>query len=188
MASLERLQAWLQSDATELVATIVADVQRHIATLRSKGDTFYGYAVLPGDYCTQPNPASLVVAFNRETDIAPENLEQPYYRYSVDEWQNYVHDGFDDTNSQLESHLAGFKELHTRANDSYLLDEYEIAFVEKTNRAILDAMLELKRNGTFGNDTFLIIWFSDSDDEIMNVSAKTLNEAQVYEQYASEFL
>ena len=187
MASHQQLKAWLESDASELVATIVADIQRHVNTLLSSGDSFYGYAALPGDYCTQPNPASLVVAFNRESDIASENSAEPYYRYSVDEWQNYVHDGFDDTNSKLKSQLAQFKELHSPAVDSYELDEYEIAFVDKTNRAILDALLELKRKGTFGSDTYLIIWFSDSDYEIMNDSAKALNDAEVYEQYAAEF-
>jgi hypothetical protein len=187
MAADEELKAWLESDASELVATIVADIQRHVGTLQSLGDSFYGYAVLPGDYCTQPNPASLVIAFNRESDIVPENSAEPYYRYSVDEWQNYVHDVFDDTNSKLQSQLAQFRELHTRADDSYQLDEYEIAFVAKTNRAILDALLELKRNGTFGNNKYLIIWFSDSDYEIMDDSAKALNAAEVYEQFAAEF-
>ena len=155
--------------------------------LQSSGDSFYGYAALPGDYCTQPNPASLVVAFNCESDIAPENATEPYYRYCVDEWQNYVHDEFDDTNSKLESLLAQFRELHICAADSYQLDEYEVAFVAKINRAILNALWELKRNGTFDNGTYLIIWFSDSDYEIMNESAKALNDAEVYQQYAAEF-
>jgi len=187
MASHEQLKAWLESDCSELIAAIVADIQRHVSTLQSSGDSFYGYAALPGDYCTEPNSASLVVAFNRESDVAPEYSAMAYYRYSVDEWQNYVHDGFDDTNALLESHLAQFKELHTPIDDSFQLDEYEIAFVAKTNRAILDSLLQLKRIGTFGNDTFLIIWFSDSDDEIMNDSAKALNSAEVYEKYAAEF-
>lgn len=187
MTSNEQLKAWLESDTSELVATIVADIQRHVKTLQSLGNSFYGYAVLPGDYSTQPNPASLVVAFNRESDIAPENLTQPYYRYSVDEWQNYVHEGFDDTNAKLESQLAQFKSLHARADDSAQLDEYEIAFIAKTNRVILDALSELKQNGTFGDDTYLIIWFSDCDYEIVNESARVLNDKDVYQLYAAEF-
>ena len=93
----------------------------------------------------------------RESDIAPENSADPYFRYSVDEWQNYVHDRFD------------------------------VTFVAETNRAILDALLELKQNGTFGNDKYLIVWFSDSDFEVMSHSAKALNDAEVYQQYAAEF-
>jgi len=187
MNSHDQLQSWLDSDAPELVAAIVADIERHVRELRSSGDSFYGYALLPGDYCTQPNPASLVVAFNRELDLAAGHSEEPYYRYSVDEWQNYVHDGFNDTNSALESQLQTFKQRHTRAEDSYQLDEYEIAFVAKINRAILAALVALKQNGTFDDGTYLIIWFSDSDAEIMNQSAKVLNSAQIYEQYACEF-
>ncbi|MCA9194147.1 MAG: DUF4303 domain-containing protein [Planctomycetales bacterium] len=187
MSSHKQLTAWLKSDASELVAAIVADIQRHVTTLHSSGDSFYGYAALPGDYCTQPNPASLVVAFNRESDLSPENTTDPYYRYSVDAWQHYVHDGFDNTNAQLESQLAKFKELHNRSDDGYHLDEYELAFVAKMNRAILDALLALRRNGTFANDTYLIIWVSDSEDEIMNESAKALNHEMVYQQYAAEF-
>jgi hypothetical protein len=187
MTSHDQLQAWLDSDAPELVAAIVADIQRHVCELRSSGNSFYGYAALPGDYGTQPSPASLVVAFNHESDLAAEHSNEPYYRYSVDEWQNYVHDGFDNANSALESQLSEFKKLHTRAEGSYQLDEYEIAFIAKTNRAVLKALMKLKQNGTFTDGTYLIIWFSDSEDEIVNESARALNTDQIYEQYASEF-
>lgn len=47
--------------------------------------------------------------------------------------------------------------------------------------------MELKQNGTFTDGTYLIIWFSDSEDKIVNESARALNTAQIYEQYASEF-
>lgn len=181
------LQTWLDSDAPDLVAAVVADIQRHVSKLRSAGDSFYGYAALPGDYWTQPDPASLVIAFNRESDIEAENSDDSYYRYSVDEWQNYVHDGFDDTNSALESQLATFKKLHAPIEDGDQSYDYEIAFVAKTNRAILAALMALKQNGTFPDGTYLIIWFSDSEAEIMNESAKALNSAQNYERYASEF-
>lgn len=183
----DQRQAWLDSDAPELVAAVVADIQRHVQKLRSAGDSFYGYAALPGDYCTQPNPASLAVAFNRESDIAADHSDEPYYRYSVDEWKNYVHDGFDHTNSAMKSQLDLFQEIHTIDKDSYQLDAYEIAFVAKINRAILAALMALKQKGTFGDETYVVIWFSDSDTEIMNQSAKALNSAEIYKQYASVF-
>lgn len=183
----DQLQTWLDRVAPEFVSAVVADIERHVRKLRSSSDSFYGYAALPGDYWTQPNPASLVVAFNRESDIAAENAGEAYYRYSVDEWQNYVHDGFDDSNSALESLLATFKKLHAQAEDSYQSNDYESAFVTKINRAILTSLMALKQNGTFADGTYLIIWFSDSDAEIMHQSAKALNNAQTYEQYAAEF-
>ncbi len=187
MTLRDQLRTWLDSNAPELVAAIVADIQRHVCDLRSSGDSFYGYAALPGDYCTQTNPASLVVAFNRESDLAAEHSNEPYYRYCVNEWQNYVHDGFENTNFVLESQLSEFKKLRTRAENTYQLDEYEIAFIAKTNRAVLKALVELKQNGTFNDETYLIIWFPDAEDEIVNESARVLNTAQIYEQYASEF-
>jgi hypothetical protein len=187
MTSNDRLKAWLENDTPELVATIVIDIQRHVTSLRSSGIIFCGYAVLPGDYCTQPNPASIAVAFNQECDVAPENTKDTYYRYSVDEWHNHVVEGFDASNSILESSLAQFQKLHTRASDNYELDECEVAFIDKTNRAILDALFELKRNGTFGDDTYLIIWYPDSDYEIVDESAKALNNAEVYKQYTATF-
>lgn len=148
---------------------------------------YYGYAVLPGDYCTQPNPASIVVAFNRESDVDQENANDVYYRYSVDEWQNYVHDGFDATNSRLQVSFDQFKKLHKSDSDSYQLDDDEIAYVAKINNAILDALKKLKTNGTFDDNTYLIIWYSDADYEIMNESARTLNRLEIFEKYASEF-
>jgi hypothetical protein len=184
---MDDLNAWLKSDDTKLVAAIVADIARHVSALRSSGEEFYGYAVLPGDYCTQPNPATLAVAFNRESDIAPENANDAYYRYSVDEWANLVRDGFEATNSQLRTSLEQFRSAHSRAPDSFQLDEFELAFVAKTNRAILHALLELKDGGVFDNNTYLIIWYSDANYEIMNESAQALNNPIVYEQYASEF-
>jgi Domain of unknown function (DUF4303) len=187
MTSNKELKDWLESNDPELVATIVDDIQRHVSMLRSSGDRFYGYALLPGDYCTEPNPATLSVAFNRDSDVAPENANDNYYRYSVDEWTNYIYDGFEASNSKLKSLLERFKSAHSRDPNSYRLDEYEMAFVAKTNRAVLNTMLELKKNGTFDNTTYLIIWFSDSDYDIMNESAKALNEPAVYEQYASVF-
>ena len=180
-------KAWLESDDPELVATIVADIERHISTLRSSGDTFYGYAILPGDYRTQPDPATLTVAFNRESDIAQKNANDPVYRYSVYEWKNYVHEGFEASESKLRSSLEHFRSLHSRKPGSSQIDDCEIAFVAKINRAILGAMLELKRKGTIGEDTFAVVWLPDSHDEIVDKSAMALNKPTVYKQFASLF-
>jgi hypothetical protein len=181
------LKAWLESDDPELTATIAADIKRHITALQSSGDTYYGYAALPGDYRTQPNPATLAVAFNRESDIAPENSHDAIYRYSVNEWKNYVHEGFEASNSKLKSSLEEFRSLHSSNPDSLQLDEHEIAFIAKTNRAILNALLELKRNGMLDEDTFAIVWFSDANDPIVEESARALNRQEVYKQFASVF-
>ncbi|MEZ6093177.1 MAG: DUF4303 domain-containing protein [Pirellulaceae bacterium] len=181
------INAWLVRDDSDLVNTIVTDVERHVASLRSNGDVFYGYAVLPGDYCTQPDPASIVVAFNRESDIRRENAQDVYYRYSVDEWQNYIHDGFDATNSLLKTLFDEFKQLHVDDPNNFQLDDTEVAYVAKINNAILNAMKTLKSNGTFETDTFVTIWFSDADYDIIIDSARMLNTPEIFEQFSSEF-
>lgn len=187
MTQNEEVQAWLDVDPVDLIDTIVADVERHVRQLRSSGQPFYGYAVLPSDYCTQPDPTSLVVAFNRESDLSPESSNDPYFRYSVGDWQNYVSDEFASTNAALSVQLAEFKERHTRAGDPYELDEYELAFVRRINQAMLAALLKMKRRGAFADDTYLIVWLPDSGDGIMGESAKALNSARIYSEYASEF-
>ncbi|BAY95233.1 MULTISPECIES: hypothetical protein [unclassified Tolypothrix] len=71
------LQAWLDRDDHELVDAIKSEIHDHVAKLHARGDQFYGYAILPGEFDTIHN---LVVAFNRESDIAPENVTDSYYR------------------------------------------------------------------------------------------------------------
>ncbi|MBI1247819.1 DUF4303 domain-containing protein [bacterium] len=178
------LESWLKSDDPDLIATIVADIKHHVATIRSAGQTFYGYAVLPDDYLAAYEPGSISVAFNRESDISPEHRKDaesyPYYRFSVDEWEHYVHEGFHATNFQLKSMWARFKE---DASSS----ELERAMFDKVNNDILQALLQLKVDGTFTKDDYVIIWIPDSDYDIMTKSAKALNSPEIFEQFSAEF-
>ena len=185
--STSEIKNWLKRDDSDLVNTIMADIRQHVETLRANGDSFYGYAVLPGDYCTQPDHASIVVAFNRESDLNSENAQDIYYRYSVDEWQNYIHDGFDATNSLLRTLFGEFKQLHVGDPGSLQLDDYELAYIDKINNAILDALKTLRSNGTFEIETYIIIWFSDADYDIINDSARILNTPEIFEAFSSEF-
>src|SRR5262245_21916658 len=89
-----------------LRTAIVVDIKRHVASLRLSGIEFYGYAALPPDYYTAFDPTTLAVAFNCESDVDTANRGSPYYRYSVDEWKHYVHDGFDAVNRELKSLLT----------------------------------------------------------------------------------
>ncbi len=179
------LDVFFRDGFGRLCAAVASDIKRHIATLRESGVDFYGYAAFPPDYYTAYDPTSLVVAFNCESDIDAENKNAPYsyYRYSVDEWQNYVHDGFDATNAELKALLSEFKRL-TETQDS---DDAPETFVASINQTILDALISLRKDGTFDGISYVVIWLSDSGDEIMNRSAKELNTADVYAAYATEF-
>lgn len=187
MTNVKELKAWLKQKDVELISALAGDIEKHVTKLLSKGEPFYGYAVLPGEYATQPDAATVHVAFNRESDIDPDNVGDIYYRYSVDEWKHRETKGFKASTSRLKASLKQFRTMHQKDEESYQLDEFEVAFVEKTNRSVLDALLQLKKKGLFDAKTFLIIWFSDSADEIVNESAKKLNARTVYKEFATEF-
>jgi hypothetical protein len=164
---------------SQLRMAIVADIKRHVASLHQNGIEFYGYAVLPPDYYTAFDPTTIAVAFNCESDIDDSNRGQSYYRYSVDEWQNYVHDGFDAVNRELKVLLT--------ANKSSEDDSIDDTFVNSVYQAALDAMQALRKDDTFDGVPYLVIWLSDSGDSILNRSAKLLNSTEVYAEFASEF-
>ncbi len=158
-----------------LRAATIDDIRRHVASLRQSGIEFYGYAVLPPDYYTAFDPTTLAVAFNCESDISPNNHDEPYYRYSVDEWRNYVHEGFDNVNRELKVLLPA---------TSPSIDD---AFVNSVYQTILDAMLALRHESAFDGVPYLVVWLSDSSDNILNRSVNLLNSEGIYSEFASEF-
>ena len=91
------LNTWLEKDEPKLVNTIIADIKNILKSIDFLKEEIYGFSILPGDYCTMPNPSSIGAVYNRETDIIEENKDDIYYRYSVNEWGNFIHEGFDHT-------------------------------------------------------------------------------------------
>ena len=147
-----KLQTWLDGDDFELINTIKSEICEHLAKLEVAGDDFYGYAVLPGEfYCIQ----NIFLVLNRESNIKSENSEDnTYYRYCVDEWENWEYDKFLKSNKLIDLRNSQFKELHPKKYpdktliEDFILDKLEIAHVDK----LLDAMIELKDDGVFDND------------------------------------
>ncbi|HEY9861572.1 MAG TPA: DUF4303 domain-containing protein [Candidatus Obscuribacterales bacterium] len=180
------LQVWLERNDLELVDAIKSEIYGHIVGLHARGEQFYGYAVLPGEFEAIHN---LFVAFNRESDIAPENANSNYYRYSVDEWSNYEHRKFPKSDAIIDSRNAQFKELHINDNlDNHVMDNWGIAHAIKLLTTILTAMNELRHDGLIGGDkSFAVIWIPDSDNGIICQSAKTLNSDTVYKIFMEEF-
>ena len=164
---------------SQLRKAIIADIKRHVASLHQTGVDFYGYSVLPPDYYTAFDPTTIAVAFNCESNIDDSNRGQSYYRYSVDEWQNYVQDGFDAVNHELKALLTA-----TKSSDDDSIDD---TFVTSVYQAVLDAMQALRNDDTFDGVPYLVIWLSDSGDSILNRSAKLLNSSEVYAEFGSEF-
>lgn len=168
-----------QNDFAKLSAAIVSDIKRHVASLRQSDVDVYGYASLPPDYYASFDPTTFAVAFNRESDIDPSKRGEPYYRYCVDEWQNYVHEGFDAVNGELKRLLE--------ANRLSADDSIDDAFVKSVYEAVLNAMLTLRKEHTFDGVPFVVVWLSGSDDDIVNRSAKMLNSPTIYSEFATEF-
>ena len=162
-----------------LRGAIISDLKRHVRKLREAGIEFYGYAVLPPDYYTELNPVSITAAYNRESDIAHDQRDSAYYRYSVDEWANYDNDGFDTVKSELNALLP-----HARSSETGSTDD---RFVDSIYREFLIAMESLRREEDFKSVPYLVLWISDSDPGLMRRSARLLNDDGVYSEFASEF-
>ena len=181
------LRAWLDEKDVELENAVVVDIDRHLETLKARGVSFYGFAAVPGDYMTQPNPAYLTAAYNLESDIDTSDSLETYYRYSVDEWKHSINDGFDATNKVMELSFAKFKSMHQRGANAFTIDQFETAFIERTNNAIIRALKKLKESGRFNEGTYLSIWFRGSGYAITGESVRLLNSKEVYNTYTATF-
>jgi hypothetical protein len=184
---INQFRTWLASIDEQLVEAVVADVAAHVAGLDDAHRAFYGYAVLPSDDLTAAGPPNISVAYNLESDIDPKNKKSNYYRFSVDEWANYGHDGFDRTNVRLNQLAEQFEELRGTFFTSPRLQPEDSAYIAKRHQSIVRALQVLKERRVFRDETFLVIWLSDSDDNIMLNSAKVLNPQKVYKAFASAF-
>ena len=172
------LRKWLSQPRLALTAAVAACVQEHVATLRSRGLDFYGYALLPGE---PYDIRSLVAAFNCESDITPatDDQEQRYFRYSVDEWQHYESEGFGPANKLLAEASRAFAAMHVKDEDDCNMDEFELAHSNSLLNAVLEGLEAAKAKGVFGVSSFLVLWIHDSDHEFIVRSAQRLNSASV---------
>ena len=181
------LEPWLAKEDLELQNAVVADIGRHLDALKEKGETFYGFVAVPGDYCTQPEPTSLSIAFNRESDIASEHADDLFYRYCPEEWKTEIREGFDTTNEILKASFDKFNSMHNKNPNNFMMDRYEIAFVARRDTAIINALKALKESGRLKNGTFLSIWFWGSQYAVTEESVKILNSPEVHQTFVSVF-
>jgi len=181
------LEPWLATEDVELQNVATDDIRRHLDALKSEGKSFYGFVAVAGDYCTSSGPSSLSVAFNDESDIAPENTNDPFFRYCPEEWENELRDGFDATNKTLEASYNKFKSLHKRDANSFMIDRHETAFVARRDRAIINALKTLRGSGHFNDNTFLAIWFWGSQCPVTEESVQILNTPEIYKTFVSAF-
>ena len=171
------LQLWLERHLLAIEARLADDLQRHMSVLSNDNIDFYGYAILAEDYgtITYDDPPSIAIAYNCESDIAEGNEGSVCYRYSPDEWENYVHTGFAETNLALRTLHADFlRQFYTHSEDR-LSNNNRATFFDSVHRTYLRSLKKTRANGTFSPDIFLVIWISDSSYAIINDSARILN-------------
>ncbi len=185
MKESTELSQWLASEPLELKAALIADIQQHVANIEERSG-IYGYSVLPPDYSTMPDPTTVGIVYNCESDLESEYKEDDYYRFCVDEWKNWETEGFDETNSRLAEQFKQFRSMHPEDPDSFEIDEFESAYIGKINKCILDALTVVREKQIFSQDTFLVVWLSDSEDQIVTQSAEKLNLSSIYDRYAAE--
>jgi hypothetical protein len=165
------------------------DLRRHVAALAGDNVDFYGYAILPEDYTTitDDDPPSITVAFNCESDIAEANVGNVYYRFSPDEWKHYIHAGFDNTNAALRSLYVSFTGQFYNDPDDAQCQANRGLFFDCVHRTYLNSLSRTRADSTFATHIFLVIWIPCSSYNIIGESAKTLNPAEVYDVFVSEF-
>lgn len=183
------LEPWLEMQLCIIENRLSDDLRRHVNILVGDKIDFYGYAILAWDYgtITYDDAPSIAVAYNRESDIAEANADSVYYRYSPDEWENYVHTGFDKTNAALQTLYADFLGQFYKDPDDRICNNNRGAFFDRVHCTYLKSLEQTRADGTFPPSVFLVIWISDSSYEIMDDSARVLNSLDVYTVYSSEF-
>lgn len=181
------LKKWLSKPRTELIAAVVEGIRQHVDALNSSGASFYGYAIHPGD----PFDIERLVAVTNDE----ENIEVPstddqysYFRYSVDEWGYWQHDGFVLANEMLVKENAEFAALHGPGAGTGEMDQFEIEYSDALLEAILAGLETAKNEGVFGiSEPFLTIWISDDEHPIVAKSVKRLNSKKVAKTFMAEF-
>ena len=184
---IEALRKWLAEPRLALVTAVAEGVRAHVAALKSRGIEFYGYALLPGELY---DIHSLVAVTNSETDIKVpySDSQYRYYRFSVDEWARWDHDGFVAANALLAEANERFASMHSKDDTDYRMDEFEIAHSNVLLDAVLCGLEAAKNGNAFGGaEPLLAVWISDSSHPIMGESVRRLNSAAVATEFMAEF-
>lgn len=181
------LRKWLAEPRTALVTAVAQGVRDHVVSLKARGITFYGYALHPGE---PYHVASIVGVTNRVADIkVPRGDSQyPYYRFCIDEWENWDHDQFGAANVLLKQANERFASMHTKEDPSdFSMDEFQLTHTRGLLKAIVDGLAKAKKEGAFGRqEPFLIVWIDDSA-KTMFTSVRRLNSKEVYQTFKKVF-
>jgi len=148
---------------------------KHYDFIKSKHNDIYAYSLY-----TDSSLCSIGPVFNCESDLKVQKSEDlyNYYRYGAVEWNHYEDFGiFDEVNNLLiEIMNCDHPEWSERRS--------------KVLENCLEVLCSLENHDFFGpknSDRFVVICIPDSDDPIMDKSAKLLNSETNYNLYSKEF-
>ncbi len=151
-------------------------VRRHLETLgrRFPEEEFYGCSLYTSD-----DVSSIVPVANSESAIKVAASDQTYnyYRFTPDEWRYW-----DDFGT-----FAEVNQIIERIHDDAQFSFQDVK--EPMLRAAFQALRELEAEGVFGPRSpgrFVVLWLSDSANEIMRESAEQLNGSQAYKRFSGE--
>lgn len=181
------LMEWASAPRPALAEAVASDIRDHLAEIRSRGMTIYGYAIMPGE---PPDIRSLVAGYNCASDIpvGPYDDEYAYHKYLVDEWQHMDHGEFSRSARVLTALNSQFAAMHEKDEEDFEIDEFEEAYARSLLGSILDGMASAKAEGLFGPGVeYLAIWISDSDDAIVKDSVRRLSSSQRFDEFMGEF-
>jgi len=181
------LQKWLGEPRVQLIEAVRDGVVQQVTALKAGGIDFYGYAILPGE---PHDLKSLVAVANTEADIAvpPTDKLYRYYRYGVDEWKHWEYEEFAVANGLIGREIEQLRSMHTKGEDDFQMDEFEVAHANVLLDAILQGLEAAKAGNAFGTaDPFLVIWISDSGHGIMAESVRRLNSPTIVREFMQEF-
>ena len=180
----EIYQVWFLNAQKDLKNILKNEMRKHIIELKEEYDDLYGYAILPGE---SYEVNTLVVAYNRVSDIKEESA---YFRYSIDEWENWDHNALASINSRIKEINDNFYSWHPENSKSIYLDKIKQSHISSFHEIILSALKDLAEEDLFdfgSHERFIAIWISDSNSEIIKKSIRELNTEKVIKEYFEEF-
>jgi len=180
------LRSWLAEPRTDLVAAVVEGIRQHVASLRQRGVDFYGYALLTGEIYDL-NFVAVVTNTEQDVKVASTDDQYRYYRYSVDTWAHWDQDALAGANQQLSEDNGKFASLHTKDENNFRMDEFQKSHAHRTLEAFVAGLEAVKNEGLFGEPSpFLVVWISDSNEEVMADSVRRLNSEEVADDFFRE--
>jgi hypothetical protein len=181
-------EVWMINNLKNELKSAIRQHYKELAA-RYPGEKFYGYSLYTSD-----DVEHLCPVVNSISSLGKDkNLETKYF---PDEWNYWDNFGiFDTVQEIIESCHAAVDEEDEDSGYDYEVMDFELSEnAIKLRKSILqiavESLYELKVEGVFGEETdktYLVVWISDSDDEVMDYSVKKLNSDKMYQEFKKVF-